>query len=135
MRKLLKQQEGRRGEFRGTVAQFGTKSAFRGPDLPTMLLKDVKDETGQIVTDHLWMTVGKQLSRLNVQVGEEVVFVARVTRYEKGYKGSREDVFAAPPSTDYRLSYPTNVRRVKTRQHQSRVEKRLKGRQMTHATG
>ncbi len=43
MRKLLKQQEGRRGEFRATVAQFGTKSAFRGPDLPTMLLKDVKE--------------------------------------------------------------------------------------------
>jgi hypothetical protein len=119
MRKLLKQQEGRRGEFRGTVAQFGTKRAFRGPDLPTMLLKDVEDETGQIVTDHVWMTVGKQLSRLNVQVGEEVVFVARVTRYEKGYKGSREDVFAAPPSTDYPLSYPTNVRRVETRQHPS----------------
>lgn len=115
MRKLLKQQIGRRGEFRATVAQFGTKSAFRGPDLPTMLLRDVKDETGQIVTNHLWMTVGKQLSRLNVQVGEEIVFVARVTRYEKGYKGSRADVFAAPPSTDYRLSYPTNVRRVETR--------------------
>ena len=97
MRKLLKQQMGRRGEFRATAAQFGTKSAFRGPDLSTMMLKDVKDETGQIVTDHLWMTVGKQLSRLNVQVGEEIVFVARVTRYEKGYKGSREDVFAAPP--------------------------------------
>ena len=115
MRKLLKQQMGRRGEFRATVAQFGTKSAFRGPDLSTMLLKDVKDETGQIVTDHLWMTVGKQLSRLNVQVGEEIVFVARVTRYEKGYKGFREDVFAALPSTDYRLSYPTKVRRGETR--------------------
>lgn len=115
MRKLLKQQEGRRGEFRGTVAQFGTKRAFRGPDLPTMMLRDVKDETGQIVTDHLWMTVGKQLSRLNVQVGEKIVFVARVTRYEKGYQGSREDVFAAPLSTDYRLSYPTNARRVETR--------------------
>jgi len=114
MRKLLKQQEGRRGEFRGNVAQFGTKSAFRGPDLLTMMLKDVKDETGQIVTDHLWMTVGKQLSQLSVQVGEEIVFVARVTRYEKGYKGFREDVFAAPPSTDYRLSYPTKVRRGET---------------------
>jgi hypothetical protein len=115
MRKLLKQQEGRRGEFRAAVAQFGTKRAFRGPDLPTILLKDVKDETGQLVTDHLWMTVGKQLSRLNVQVGDEIVFVARVTRYEKGYKGFREDVFAAPPSTDYRLSYPTKVRRGETR--------------------
>ncbi len=115
MRKLLKQQMGRRGEFRATVAQFGTKSANLGPDLSTMMRKRVKDETGQLVTDHLWMTVGTQLSRLNVQVGEELVFAARVTRYEKGYKGVREDVFAAPPSTDYRLSYPTKVRRGETR--------------------
>ena len=115
MRKLLKQQMGRRGEFRATVAQFGTRSANLGPDLSTMLRKRVKDETGQMVTDHLWMTVGKQLSRLNVQVGEEIVFVARVTRYEKGYKGFREDVFAALPSTEYRLSYPTKVRRGETR--------------------
>jgi hypothetical protein len=81
-----------------------------------MMLKDIKDETGQIVSDHLWMTIGKQLSRLNVQVGEEIVFFARVTRYEKGYKGSREYVFAPPPSTDYRLSYPTRMRKVETRQ-------------------
>lgn len=60
------------------------------------------------------MKVGKQLSRLNVQVGE-IIFVARLTRYEKGYQGSRGDVFAAPLSTDYRLSYPTNVRREETR--------------------
>jgi len=80
-----------------------------------MMLRDVKDETGQIVTDHLWMTVGKQPSRLNVQIGDEVVFVARVTRYEKGYQGSREAIFAAPSSTDYRLSYPTKVRRMETR--------------------
>jgi hypothetical protein len=81
-----------------------------------MMPRDVKDETGQIVTNHLWMTIGKQPNRLNVQVGEEVVFVARVTRHEKGYKGTREDFIAAPPSTDYRLSYPTKVHRVETRQ-------------------
>jgi hypothetical protein len=62
------------------------------------------------------MTVGKQPSRLNVQVGEEGVFVACDTRYERGYKGTREHVIAAPPSTDYRLSYQTRVRRVETRQ-------------------
>jgi NADPH-dependent curcumin reductase CurA len=52
-----------------------------------------------------------------VQVGEEIAFVARVTRYEKGYKGYGEDVFAALPWTDYRLSSPTDVRRVEARQH------------------
>ncbi len=114
MRNLLEKQEGRRGEFRGTVALFGTKTAFRGPDIPTVMLMDVKDETGEIVTDHLWMTVGKQLTCLKVQVGEEIVFAARVTPYEKGYKGHREDVYDAPRSLDYRLSNPTQIRRVET---------------------
>jgi hypothetical protein len=31
--------------------------------------------------------------------------------YTKGYKGRREDVWK-PVETDYRLSYPTNVRKV-----------------------
>ncbi len=114
MRNLLKKQAGRRGEFRGTVALFGTKTAFRGPDIPTVMLKDVKDETGEIVTEHLWMTVGKQLTCLNVQVGEEIIFAACVTPYEKGYKGRREDVSDALRSIDDRLSTPTNIRRVET---------------------
>jgi hypothetical protein len=120
MRNLLKKQEGRRGEFRGTVALYGAKTAFRGPDIPTVMLKDVRDETGEIVTDHLWMTVGKQLTCLNVQVGEEIVFAARVTPYEKGYKGHREDVYDAPRSIDYRLSNPTKIRRVETT-HEARI--------------
>jgi hypothetical protein len=61
------------------------------------------------------MMVGKQLSKLHVQVGEEVVFVARLTRYEKGYQGFREAIFAAASSTDYRLSYPTKMRSLETR--------------------
>lgn len=111
MRVRLKEQEGIRGTFSGTVARFGTKPAYRGPAIPTVMLKDVKDKVGKIVTDHLWMVQGKQLLALHLQLGDEVVFDARVTEYEKGYKGYREDVYDAPLETDYRLSHPTKVRK------------------------
>jgi hypothetical protein len=54
---------------------------------------------------------GKQLAALRLQPGDLVQLAARVTTYTKGYKGRREDVWK-PVETDYRLSYPTNVRKV-----------------------
>lgn len=112
MRELLKEQEGVRGTFSGIVDRFGTKPAYRGPAIPTLMLKDVKDSAGKVVTDHLWMTQGKQIQSLALQIGDEIMFDARVTEYEKGYKGYREDVYDAPIEIDYRLSNPTKVRKV-----------------------
>ena len=112
MREALQHIEGVRSTFRGTVDRFGTKPAYRGAAIPTIMLRDVTDKTGKVVTDHLWMVVGKQLQALHLQIGEVVEFDARVTEYEKGYKGHRDDVYDAPIETDYRLSNPTKVHRV-----------------------
>jgi hypothetical protein len=73
VREALKAQEGIRGTFSGTVDRFGTKSAFRGPPLPTVMLREVKDASGKIVADHLWMTVGKQINALLLQTGDEAI--------------------------------------------------------------
>ena|SRR5260221_306088 len=112
MREALQAQEGIRATFRGTVARFGTKPAYRGYPIPTVMLKDVMDKKGTIVTDHLWMVQGKQIKALNLQEGDVVEFDARVTEYTKGYKGYREDVYDAPIEVDYRLSNPTKVRKI-----------------------
>lgn len=107
MRKKLKAINGQRMRFVATVDRFGEKSAFRGPPTPTILLKDVKiKDSGEVVTDHLWFSKGK--SWLNCAIGSEVEFDARVTTYEKGYKGHREDVFVNT-SIDYKLERPTKV--------------------------
>lgn len=111
MREGLQAQEGIRATFRGTVARFGTKTAYRGPDIPTVMFKDVTDKSGTVVTDHIWFILGKQMARLNLQEGDMVEFDARVTEYVKGYKGYREDVYKAL-EVDYRLSNPTKVRKV-----------------------
>jgi hypothetical protein len=111
MRRALKSLEGVRTTFRGTVAQFGMKSGYTGRDLPTLMLKDVMDSSGNIVTDHLWFMVGKQLAALDLRIGDVISFQARVTGYEKGYKGYREDVYK-PIEIDYRLSNPTKITRI-----------------------
>jgi hypothetical protein len=108
MRKALSKRLGNRGRYRGEVSRFGTKRAFRGPDLLAVCFVNITDENGKIVVDHLWLTVGKQLDRLNLAVGQIVEFDVRVTQYQKGYLGRRDDVYA-PIETDYRLSYPTNL--------------------------
>lgn len=111
MRRALKALEGVRTTFRGTVAQFGMKPGYTGRDLPTLMLKDVMDSAGNIVTDYLWFMVGKQLAALDLHVGDVISFQARVTVYEKGYKGYRDDVYK-PIEIDYRLSNPTKITRI-----------------------
>ena len=53
MRKALKEIKDKRETFVGIFERLGKKSAFRGPDLVTVLLRDIKNSDGQIVADHL----------------------------------------------------------------------------------
>lgn len=111
MRKELRDRVGRRGRFSATLRRFGVR---QGPHpTTTALFVDVKDESGQIVTDHIWMVVGKQLRALHPQPGDEIFFVARVTKYWKRnpeYDG--DDDYAPYRIQDYRLSNPTHIRKL-----------------------
>jgi hypothetical protein len=111
MRKELKKLHGQRLRFRGVVEKFGTKAAFKGPPLPTILLKDVVlMTTGQIVTDHIWFTVGKTLDSLCLMPGDIVEFDARVEEYWKGYVNHRH--FIDERTLDYKLTRPTKFTKV-----------------------
>ncbi len=109
MRTGLKKLENQRLRFTAKIERFGFKSAFKGPDKPTVLLKDVRVlSTKAIVTDHLWFTKGKTWEPC--QVGDIVEFDARVGVYEKGYKGwNWEAAIENPIETDYRLERPTKL--------------------------
>jgi hypothetical protein len=112
MREELKAREGKRGKFSGTVARFGQKPAYKGPPIVTMLLRNVCDEQGTQVTDHLWFVVRKQLKELNAQPGDKIEFTARVKPYVKGYRGRRESEDLPSPSVDYKLSHGTQFNKV-----------------------
>jgi hypothetical protein len=109
MREQLAKLHGARRRFQGVFVRFGQKSGYKRP-LTTILLKDIVDvASGKPVADHLWFTMGKQFEQLELTVGDVVRFNARVTAYEKGYKGRQDedDYDYKPIQRDYRLSFPT----------------------------
>lgn len=111
MRKKLSNMSGERRRFCGWFVRYGTKPAYRGPDLRTVLLADVTDVvSGEVVTDHLWFNLTKGFAALGeLGEGDIVSFDARVTGYQKGYRGRRDDVYK-PVERDYRLERPTKIR-------------------------
>ncbi len=111
MRQALKTLDGQRQTFTGTIERFGNKNDFGHIKL-TLLLKDVKDSEGNVVTDHLWFNLTKGFSKIGLQTGDIVQFDARVKEYLKGYMGHREDVFDKPIQRDYKLSHPTKIKRL-----------------------
>ena len=70
-RAALKCRNGGRFRIRARGERFGEKSAFRGPPLKTLLLREVVDDgTDRPLTDQLWMTTGKW----SVDIREETQF-------------------------------------------------------------
>ncbi len=110
MRAELKKRDGLRTTFTGTFERYGEKYVFRGLPLKTVLLVNIKDAGGDMVCDHVWFTMGKQLAGLKLRRGDAVQFDARVCEYEKGYRGLRDGVYA-PRTLDYKLSHPTRVQK------------------------
>lgn len=121
MREALRQANGLRATFSGIVERYGTKNSY-GYTKPTLLLKGIRDGSGRIVTDHLWFNLTKGFAQLGLQAGDEVKFDARVKPYTKGYRGYRDDVYDKPIETDYKLSHPTNLRKVITTNKQLPIE-------------
>lgn len=100
MRIELSKINGERRRFSGRFVREGKKRGYRGRTETTILLVDIRDSEGKIVSDHLWFNLTQQFDSLILAEGEVVSFHARVTLYEKGYK---KDTY------DYRLSRPTRI--------------------------
>ncbi len=114
MRETFAQAEGRRGLFTATFKRFGQKWGWKYP-IKTVLLVNVSDQSGKVTADHIWFTCGKQFKALDLKPGDKIEFVGRITAYEKGYKGNRDDDYfddRPPIETDYRISFPTKIRKL-----------------------
>ena len=95
--------------FTATFVRFGFRNGYIGP-VKTILLQDVTLDS-KIVSDHLWFDLTKGFSGANLSPCDVVEFCARVSAYEKGYKGHKDDVLNRPIERDYRLSRPTKLKR------------------------
>jgi len=108
MRKELGNINGTRKRFIGTFVRYGTKSAYRGAPITTLLFSNIRDVHGKVYSDHVWFTTTKGFEQYNFNEGDNVCFDARVKEYWKGYRGNREDVFS-PVTKDYKLSHPNKI--------------------------
>jgi hypothetical protein len=112
MRKKLAELKNQRKKFTGIFERFGTKRAFRGSDLRTVLLVGIRNESGELLCDHLWFNYTKGFERIDLVHGDIVEFEARVKNYTKGYMGHRDDIYDKPIQTDYRLDRPTKIKKI-----------------------
>lgn len=111
MREKLKEIKNQRKKFRGIIAGFGTKRGWKGRVLKTILLRDVRNENGDIVTDHLWFNWTRGFEMEAIKEGDKVEFEGRVKSYAKGYLGRRGDV-CKPLDTDYKIYNPTKINNI-----------------------
>lgn len=100
---------GRRERFSGRFKRFGTKPSYNGGVERTVLLVEIKDSQGSFVTDHLWFNFTKGFQSLDLKEGDTVEFEARVSDYLKGYI---HDECVDERTVDYRLSYPTKIKKL-----------------------
>ena len=111
MREELKKLVGVRGRFTAKVERFGEKSVM-GRTLKTILFRDVKDDSGMIVAEHLWFPVRKNMASAQLAVGDFVSLNGTVAKYKKGYKGNNLEIAGRPIKTDYCLKYPAKVQKI-----------------------
>lgn len=108
----LATKDGKRETFTGTFSRLGKK---RGKSSgATILLVDIKDKRGRIVTDHLWITYTKGLAKLNsLFEGDVIQFDARVKVYKHAKADKKHANGALLPEDyyeEYGLSHPTNFK-------------------------
>ena len=100
MRENLKIRNGERFRVEGTIQRYGGKLT-NIPKLDiycwqeTVLILNIKDvESGETLTDHIWLKVGKTIEKLNAASGDTIQFDARVDSYRK--KGGIDYHFERP---------------------------------------
>ena len=114
MRQQLEKIEDIRMTFIGIFERYGTKTNWNGYPENTILLKDIKNQLGKNVTDHIWFSLTKGFQNLGkLENGDIVQFQARVKPYTKGYVGRNEfDMVVDEREIDYKLNNPTKIEKI-----------------------
>jgi hypothetical protein len=106
----------RRYTFVATFERYGSRenhfSAY--PEITMLFLNVMERCSGKKVTDHIWLKCGKRMETLGeLKKGDMIQFDARVDQYVKGYQGRKAEEMGEDWSElDWRLSFPTNVKRI-----------------------
>ncbi|MCR5238107.1 MAG: hypothetical protein K6E34_13000 [Lachnospiraceae bacterium] len=102
MRKqLAKIQDGKKHTFLATMERYGSFiDRTTGEKTRTILLKNITDTAGKILTDHVWVREDSYLRNATLAAGKLYSFEAKVGTYDRGRT-----------ARDYRL---TKIRKIAT---------------------
>ena len=103
-RQGLQKLEGERAVFTGIFRKYGSLRSWTGPNpRKTFLLEDLRDDNGDIVADHVWISSFKMLELLGLHDGDIIQFSAGIRRYHK-------DAPEEHAATDFAPTRLSNVR-------------------------
>ena len=84
-RKMEKYKDGEKHRFTGAVERFGSFIDKESGKLKkSVLLMDIRDEKGNLCTQHAWVTVDKRLEQAGLLEGVKYSFQAKVGTYKRG---------------------------------------------------
>ena len=116
MREQLSKINHVRMKFIATFERFGSKTGWKGYPETTLLFKDIRNEKGNLIADHIWFTMNKTFEKLEgFSEGDKISFDARVREYVKGYVNNRD--YIDNREVDYKLSHPTKIRKIENGTH------------------
>lgn len=114
MRETLSSRVGERGLFIGVFERFGEGSKKQGRIFTkTLCLVNVRDVTGVVFCDHVWLESTPEFEKLDLKPGDMVEFRATIGTYTKGYKGLVRKLHDRPPAIDYKLNKPRKVQKIR----------------------
>jgi hypothetical protein len=108
MRDSLVPFEGQRLTVRATVFKLGTCQGWARIRERTICLGNITAQDGAVLTDHVWLTLGKRLAALAPHRGDLLELTGRVSLYRRGLK--REPNAPVTFDIDYGLTYPSRCR-------------------------
>lgn len=116
MRKELKKMNNLRRVFTATVERFGRRNVNRlnKEVIWTIVLKNITDKNGKLITDHVWFNLSKEFDRLNLREGDRIEFSARVVEY---YKRN----YQAKPEKDFKLEKLVGVKKIARTEDENKV--------------
>lgn len=102
----------KRYTFTARVGRQGTKPGWQGEIIDTILLNNVKlKENGKEVTSHIWFILGTNFENSECQEGDIIEFSARVSYYEKGWRGKKAEEYGeSRTEKDWKLERPTKIK-------------------------
>jgi hypothetical protein len=96
----LREYEYERHTFTGEFVKFGHAA---NNAVTTVLLNEIKDESGCIVASHIWLNRAKPFYDAKLTNGDIVIFSGYVMRYKKGVYGT---------TTDFKICYTSHVKNI-----------------------